>query len=289
MDAAVGTGCEGGGTVVTGVDHVIILVDDLGIVMQRYRALGFHVEIGGRHPGWGTENALLPLSDGAYIELLAASDRSLITGHRLWRRQDGSLREPGEYGGFMFGSTDLAADVSRIRGHGLAIDDPTAGSRLRPDGEEVRWRLAFGSRGDFPAIIQDETPRARRVPAASGLNERARLARVMVAVPNVEESARAYALMLESPTAAVHMTSRGREAEYPTAVGRVALVEAAGAGRGRDRGDASAPGVVSIELTLEGTPDSAPVLAASRPDQDGLRRIDPGMTGGAAIFLTGSA
>jgi hypothetical protein len=275
---------------ITGVDHVIVLVDDLRTVMQRYTALGFHVEIGGQHPGWGTENALITLADGDYLELLAAHDRMLAAGHRLWKRQNGTLREPGEYGGFMLGSNDLDADVSRLSPHGLAIDEPSPGSRVRPDGEEIRWRLAFSKREDLPAIIQDETPRARRVPtAASGLNTRTRLGRVTVAVRNVEDSAGAYARILESMVAPIRETPRGREAGYATAVGRVALVEPAPGAHPRDQMRGSVPGVSSIELILEGTLDGAPALAASLRGQEGARLIDPATTGGAAIFFTISA
>src|SRR5207237_5052596 len=47
-----------------------LVTRDLGRAIAEYRGLGFSVEPGGRHPV-GTENALIALRDGAYIELIA--------------------------------------------------------------------------------------------------------------------------------------------------------------------------------------------------------------------------
>src|SRR5438105_15401082 len=56
--------------VLTGIDHLVIVTRDLGQAIAEYRGLGFSVVPGGRHPV-GTENALIALRDGAYIELIA--------------------------------------------------------------------------------------------------------------------------------------------------------------------------------------------------------------------------
>ena len=53
------------------LDHLVIAVADLARAVEDYRALGFTVNIGGRHPGRTSHNALVVFEDGAYLELIA--------------------------------------------------------------------------------------------------------------------------------------------------------------------------------------------------------------------------
>src|SRR5262249_28482211 len=68
-------------TVLTGIDHMVVVVPDLDIAIKNYRDLGFTVVPGGRHP-IGTHNALIGFADGAYLELIAFFEPD--TMHR-WR------------------------------------------------------------------------------------------------------------------------------------------------------------------------------------------------------------
>ena len=54
----------------TGIDHIVIIISDLATAVKSYEEPGFTVALGGRHPV-GTHNALIPLADGSYIELIA--------------------------------------------------------------------------------------------------------------------------------------------------------------------------------------------------------------------------
>ncbi|MDH5265076.1 MAG: VOC family protein, partial [Betaproteobacteria bacterium] len=60
-----------------GLDHVVIAVADLAKAVEDYRALGFTVQIGGRHPGRTSHNALVVFEDGAYLELIAWQEPGL--------------------------------------------------------------------------------------------------------------------------------------------------------------------------------------------------------------------
>lgn len=144
----------------TGIDHLVVLVPDLATGIRDYERLGFTVIPGGEHPG-GTHNALIAFADGAYIELIAFQDPSAPSEHR-WRR----FRDVG--GGlidFALGSTDLAADVARLIRAGLPYE-PMDGARARPDGVQLQWRSASVSpAGHLPFIIEDVTPRGLRVPS----------------------------------------------------------------------------------------------------------------------------
>lgn len=148
----------------TGIDHLVILVPDLETGIRDYEGLGFTVVPGGEHPG-GTHNALIAFADGAYIELIAFQDRSAPSEHR-WRR---FLDAGGGLIDFALGSTDLGQDVTRLTRAGLPYA-PMDGARSRPDGVHLQWRSASVSpAGQLPFIIEDVTPRGLRVPSGEAV------------------------------------------------------------------------------------------------------------------------
>lgn len=275
---------------ITVIDHVVILVDDLATAMADYEYSGFDVVQGGEHPRWGTENALIALADGVYLELLAARDRRRAAGHRLWMGPGGRMREPGEYGGFMVGSSDLVGDVGRLRARGIAVSDPAPGARVRPDGQQVRWRLAFAERWDLPALIEDETPRRLHVPASVGLNQHVRLAEVVVAVPDLQDSALAYAALEGVTVETVHdgvpPARRARIRFAHPAACPVVLAQPAPGEELDHHMRRVGPGVGSITLEIERRTQHPQALADGPEGQRAVRRLDPDRTGGVTIFVT---
>jgi catechol 2,3-dioxygenase-like lactoylglutathione lyase family enzyme len=146
--------------VLTGVDHLVIAVRDLERAADNYRALGFTVVPGGRHPV-GTHNALIAFPDESYLELIAFWEPN--PAHRWW----GPLQQGGGLVDFCLATDDLQADLRAFRAAGVPMDDPAPLSRVRPDGYELRWMLAIpreGFRGVAPFLIADTTPRTERVP-----------------------------------------------------------------------------------------------------------------------------
>ena len=143
-----------------GIDHIVIAVPDLAAAQRAYEALGFVVVPGGRHPV-GTHNALIALGDGSYIELIAFYEPS--PGHRWWL----PLQRGGGLVDFCMQTDDLLGDTIAFRRAGVAIDDPSPLSRVRPDGYHLEWVLSIPSeayRGVAPFLIHDDTPREERLP-----------------------------------------------------------------------------------------------------------------------------
>jgi catechol 2,3-dioxygenase-like lactoylglutathione lyase family enzyme len=144
-----------------GIDHLVIAVPDLEAAQKAYTELGFTVVPGGRHLGIGTYNVLIAFADGAYLELIAFYEPR--PDHRWWT----PLQAGGGLVDYCMQTDDLAGDTVALRNAGVTIGDPEDKNRKRPDGYDVRWRfsLARGEhRGVAPFIIEDETPRAERVP-----------------------------------------------------------------------------------------------------------------------------
>ena len=65
------------------LDHLVILVHDLGWATRDYEGLGFRVTSGGEHADGLTHNALIPFVDGTYVELVAFLDRD-DPRYNLW-------------------------------------------------------------------------------------------------------------------------------------------------------------------------------------------------------------
>jgi catechol 2,3-dioxygenase-like lactoylglutathione lyase family enzyme len=83
-DKLIGTG--------RGIDHVGIVVRDLGRATQAFRALGFSVRSGGKHPSFGTENCSVRFKDGTYLELVTYYDPGKAADiARFLERHEGAL------------------------------------------------------------------------------------------------------------------------------------------------------------------------------------------------------
>jgi hypothetical protein len=142
------------------IDHLVIVVQDLERAAEDYRALGFTVIAGGKHPV-GSHNALISFADESYLEIIAFYREAV--DHRWWR----PLQQGERLVDYCMQTDDLRGDTRKLREAGVAINDPVPWSRTRPDGYELKWilSLATGShRGVAPFLIQDITPRQERIP-----------------------------------------------------------------------------------------------------------------------------
>jgi hypothetical protein len=116
------------------LDHVLIAAADLDAVGREFEA---HYDVstvaGGRHPGWGTANRIVPLGD-TYLELVAAVDTAEAAGSPFGRWV--AAAPSGRPLGWAVRTQKLDVIAGRL---GLPV---TTGSRRREDGQVLRWRLA---------------------------------------------------------------------------------------------------------------------------------------------------
>jgi catechol 2,3-dioxygenase-like lactoylglutathione lyase family enzyme len=181
----------------TGIDHLVIAVDNLDAARDSYTALGFTVVEGGRHTGIGTYNALIAFQDGAYLELIAFYEPR--DDHRWFA----PLQKGQGLVDFCLQTDDLPGDTVALRRAGVDIGEPEHRDRKRPDGKDIRWifSLARGAhRGVAPFIIADETGRDERVPRerthANGVTG---VGTVTVAVDDLARVRGWYASVLGAP------------------------------------------------------------------------------------------
>ncbi len=118
------------------VDHVIYAVSDLDAAAARFsEEFGLGSVEGGRHPGWGTANRIVPLGSD-YVELIAVVDRAEAAASVFGRPVMELVAGGDRLMGWAVATDDLQSIVGRL---GLEVD---RGSRTRPDGSILRWRLA---------------------------------------------------------------------------------------------------------------------------------------------------
>ena len=118
------------------LDHVAYAVPDLDEAAVRFRKeFGLDSTEGGRHERWGTANRIVPLGD-QYLELVAAVDEPVATETAFGR----GVLERAAGGGGWFTIAAVADDLNAVASRlGLEVG---SGSRTRPDGQTVRWRMA---------------------------------------------------------------------------------------------------------------------------------------------------
>jgi hypothetical protein len=124
------------------LDHVLIAVDALGRAAHEFEAAyGLGSIEGGRHPGWGTANRIVPLGE-SYLELVAVVDRAEAADSAFGRWvQAIDTRAGYQPFGWAVRAIDLDATAERL---GLTV---VSGSRITPDGQTLRWR---GAANDQP-------------------------------------------------------------------------------------------------------------------------------------------
>jgi hypothetical protein len=132
------------GTVLTGIDHLVIAVRDLDDAAAELEArVGLATTGGGRHPALGTENRLAWLGD-SYVELISIVDPELAAQSWLGAPTMAALQRGGGLATWAIATDSIDADVAGLRANGGGYSDPVDGARERPDGRLVRWRLATG-------------------------------------------------------------------------------------------------------------------------------------------------
>jgi hypothetical protein len=118
------------------LDHVLLAVTDLAAagaeIEARHRLASLQ---GGRHPGWGTANRIVPLGD-TYVELIAVVDPAEAAGSAFGSWVAAAATNEGRPLGWAVRTDGLDEVAGRL---GLAIDSK---SRKDASGRTLRWRVA---------------------------------------------------------------------------------------------------------------------------------------------------
>ena len=138
------------------IDHVIYGVRDLDAAAERlWRDHALGSVAGGRHAGQGTANRVVPLGDG-YVELMAVVEPAEAAESTFGRWLEVAVAGGDRLVGWVLATDDLDGVASRLE---LPV---ATGSRTRPDGVSVAWRMAGVEKTmadpSLPFFIQWEVP-----------------------------------------------------------------------------------------------------------------------------------
>jgi hypothetical protein len=152
---AIGVCVGGGGLVaeqamtpaVEAVDHLLLGVADLDTGIAWVEGLtGVRAVPGGSHPGRGTRNALLSLGRHRYLEIIAPDPAQATFTYEPDLR---AFQAPHLIA-WAAAATDIQAVAAAARSANQQVFGPHDGSRARPDGRMLRWRV-LGLRSDLAA------------------------------------------------------------------------------------------------------------------------------------------
>jgi hypothetical protein len=120
-----------------GIDHVVLAISDLDRGIEQLGELcGVLPVRGGKHGHTGTENALLSMGAGTYLEVLAPQDGAQLPPELQPLRAVASLT-PVSWA-VATRNADLMSQM--LRAHGYTVSEPRAGSRETTGGGVIRWR-----------------------------------------------------------------------------------------------------------------------------------------------------
>ena len=140
------------------LDHVLVAVADLAEGARRFEdRYGLRALEGGRHPGIGTANMIVPLGS-SYLELIAVVDPDEAARTPTRGRITQTLADGRTFATWAVRTDDLDALRGHLHEAGMQLPESTPGARRRPDGVVLRWRTQFlgpaGESSVLPFVIE---------------------------------------------------------------------------------------------------------------------------------------
>ena len=138
------------------IDHIVFACADLERGMDEIeQLLGIRPVPGGRHPQFGTHNALLSLGPATYLEVIARDPNLPLPEQGTLI--DLSDEQESHLITWVLRTEDIVALASAAESAGLAIGPVQSGGREQPDGSTLRWQLtdpyAMPMGGAIPFLI----------------------------------------------------------------------------------------------------------------------------------------
>ncbi|HEU0078964.1 MAG TPA: VOC family protein [Longimicrobiaceae bacterium] len=119
------------------IDHLILGIGDLERGIEQFERLtGVRPVFGGVHPGRGTQNALVSLGEGQYLEILAPDPRQTVDEPVLQGLRTLESLTPV---GWAAAAQDLEEVQAWLTAATIQTTSIRPGSRARPDGTRLEW------------------------------------------------------------------------------------------------------------------------------------------------------
>ncbi|HKA19081.1 MAG TPA: VOC family protein [Blastocatellia bacterium] len=171
--------------VLSRVDHLVYAAPNLTTAVEHVeRILGVKSVVGGQHPGGGTRNALIGLGDETYLEIIGP-DPEQPQPVRPRRFGIDDLKSP-RLVTWAVKSTDLEATTEKAKTYGLDLGEVQSGSRRRPDGVLLAWRLTVSRTLTADGIVPFFIDWGNTQHPAKGLSKGCKLVSLRAEHPNAK-------------------------------------------------------------------------------------------------------
>ncbi|HKX16582.1 MAG TPA: VOC family protein [bacterium] len=152
-------------------DHILVAVADLAEAARTFETTyGLRALQGGRHPGVGTANMIIPLGS-TYLELIAVVDQAEGQRSPTTRRISRAVEDGRTFATWAVRTDDLDPLREHLLASRLQLAAPIAGARQRPDGVILRWRSQMlvtpGDPSVLPFVIEWQVPPGQHPAEAS--------------------------------------------------------------------------------------------------------------------------
>jgi hypothetical protein len=135
--------------VLSQVDHLVYATANLERGIAEIEALlGVRPMPGGRHPAWGTRNALVALGPSSYLEIIAP-DPDHVPSSGVYPFGLGTLQRSRLVGWAAKGTQLERLREAAVR-HGVELGNVLAGNRQLPGGALVTWQIT-----DLHRVVAD--------------------------------------------------------------------------------------------------------------------------------------
>jgi len=137
------------------LDHLVFASPDLAAGVRHIEQLtGATPPPGGPHPGVGTRNHLLTFDQTTYFEVIGVDpDQGEPARPRPFGIDEGAPPRLAGYAVHPAPGETIEEVVDRLKALGHDPGPITAMSRVKPDGEELRWRLTLAPFATAPAAM----------------------------------------------------------------------------------------------------------------------------------------
>ncbi len=132
------------------VDHLVLAVSDLQQGIEWFeQKTGVRAVVGGKHPGRGTQNALISFGGRQYLEILAPDPQQSGNPRAVELLKLTSPRL------VLWASATEEIDTlaQNAKAGKLLVFGPIDGSRMRPDGKLLKWRSLNVARPEDQQVV----------------------------------------------------------------------------------------------------------------------------------------
>ena len=122
------------------IDHIVYAVEDLHRSIEKFvKATGLEVFEGGKHPDWGTHNAIVRIDKHTYLEFLAKDKSAPAIHTQTWMGLD--LLDGDKITRWSLASQDVESDKQFLRKYNEELATIIIGSRMTKDNQMLNWLM----------------------------------------------------------------------------------------------------------------------------------------------------